>query len=83
MPTPKDTSVLWFSCRATKDMVSSEDAVLVTDQGLRLPLGRGGEETARSEHLVTWRLSTLLTNRGKYRLILPKSNQTLVTFEYQ
>jgi hypothetical protein len=103
-----DTSILWFGYRATNSVYAySGNAVLLSDQGLRLPLQRRGEDrwwrarpsapdlrlplgrrgedslTARSDHVITWQLSTLLTNRGKYRLILPKSNRTLVTFEYE
>jgi len=83
-PTPKDTSILWFGYRATNSVYSySEGAILLSDQGLRLPLGVGGEATitARSEHLMTWDLPLLLTNRGNYRLTL--SNRTLVTFDYE
>jgi hypothetical protein len=103
-----DTPILWFGYRATNSVYAySRNAVLLSDQGLRLPLGlrsevrwgraspsapglrlplgrRGGESlTARSDHVITWQLSTPLTSRGKYRLTLPKSKQTLVTFEYE
>jgi len=83
-PTSTDTSVLWFGYRATNS-VFSEDAVLVYDQGLRLPLTPEVEDTrtARSEHLMSWELPSLLTNRGKYRLTLPRLNQTLLTFVYE
>ena len=81
--TRTDTPVLWLGYRATNSIQFS-DAELVSDQGLRVPLtlsvGQGAN--ARREHLDSWLLPTLLTNRGKYRLTLPKSNQPLVTFVY-
>jgi hypothetical protein len=85
-PTTTDTSMLWFGYRATNSVYSySEEAILLSDQGLRLPLAVRGEDsfTARSEHLMTWQLPSRLTNRGKYRLTLSKSNRTLVTFDYE
>jgi hypothetical protein len=80
--TKSDTSVLWFGCRAT-NKVDLEDVILVSDQGLEVPLGPWIEDylTVRSEALITWQLPLLLTNRGKYRLM--KSNRTLVTFDYE
>jgi hypothetical protein len=78
--------MLWLGYRATNSVYSySEEAILLSDQGLRLPLGVGAEDTstAHSEHLMIWQLPSLLTNRGKYRLTLSKSNRTLVTFVYQ
>jgi hypothetical protein len=82
-PTSTDTSVLWFGYKTT-NIVFSEDAVLVSDQGLRLPLTLEVEDTrtASAEHIMSWELPSLLTNRGKYRLTLPRLNQTLVTFVY-
>ncbi|MGO8929996.1 MAG: hypothetical protein ACLQU3_24270 [Limisphaerales bacterium] len=81
--TSTDTSVLWFGYRATNS-VFSEDAVLVSDQGLRLPLKPEVEDTraARAEHLMSWELPWLLTNRGEYRLTLTRLNQTILTFVY-
>ena len=83
MPTDTDMPVLWLGYRAT-NIVLYSDAVLVSDRGLRVPLtsGVGQGSSARREHLDCWRLPTLLTNRGKYRLTLPNGNQPLVTFVY-
>ena len=79
-------SLLWFGYRGTNS-VFPEDVVLVSEQGLRLPLAPGVEDTltARSppEHLISWELPSQVTNRGKYRLTLPSRNQTLLTFIYE
>ena len=82
-PTHSDTPVLWLGYRATNSILYS-DAMLVSDRGLRVPLtpGVGQGANARREHLDCWLLPTLLTNRGKYRLTLPQSNQPVVTFVY-
>jgi hypothetical protein len=84
LPTSTDTSVLWFGYRAT-NAITSEDAVVVSDQGSRLALTPvvDTSQTNHSEHLMIWKLPSLLTNRGKYRLTLPRANQTLLTFDYE
>ena len=83
LPTRTDTPVLWLGYRATNSIQFS-GAELVSDQGLRVPLtpsvGQGAN--ARREHLDTWLLPTLLTNRRTYSLTLPGSSQPLVTFVY-
>ncbi len=82
--TPTDT-LLCLGCRATNSLTDLySDAVLVSDRGLRLPLTPALllERYDRGEHLACWQLPPLLTNRGKYTLTIPKSNQPLVTFVY-
>ena len=83
-PTSTDISVLWVGYRATNSVLS-EDAVLLSDCGPQVALAPGIGQTliARSERLVCWKLPTLLTNRGKYSLILTSRNATLLTFEYE
>jgi hypothetical protein len=82
--TPTDT-LLCLGYRATNSIIDFDsDAVLVSDRGLRLPLTPALllESNARREHLDCWQLPALITNRGKYILTMPKSNQPLVTFVY-
>jgi hypothetical protein len=82
--TSTDTSVLWL-LHLSSNSVVTEDAVLVSDNGLRLPLSSPMGVTLGSgpEQLDCWELPSLLTNRGKYELFLPSLNQTLLTFRYE
>jgi hypothetical protein len=75
-------SVLWLGYRATNSLFA-EDAVLVSDRGLRLPLTPRMEDTrTNAEHLMNWEIPAPLTNHSKYRLTLPRLNQTILTFVY-
>jgi hypothetical protein len=75
-------SVLWFGYSATNS-IFSEEAVLLSDQGLRLPLSDPVELTLTNlQHLITWRMPVPFTKPGKYRLTLTETNQTLLTILY-
>ena len=82
--TETNTTMLWVGYRA-KEQVLFRGAVLVAEDGQRLPLTPvvGNTFTARSEHLDQWTLPCLLTNRGTYRLILPGAGRTLLSFRYE
>ncbi len=82
-PTRTGGSALWFGYAAT-NATSFEGACLVSERGLRLPLTPLMQQvfTDRSPpgHLGCWEIPSLLTNRGRYRLIVPALNRTVLTF---
>lgn len=86
VPTSGDITLLWVGYRSTNtNRVLSQEALLVSEDGQRLPLTPGVSQTltARFEHLDYWQLPCLLTNRGTYRLVLPDSGRTLLSLHYQ
>ncbi len=82
LPTRTDTALLWVGYRATNNL-RSEEVALACRNGSRLGLT---PQIGSTEHWTNqwtcWELPSLLTDRGTYRLILPKTHQSLLWFDW-
>ena len=79
--TRSDTPLcLRFHATNTSIDLGSEDVVLVSDRGLRLPLTLAWLKQEHGQGFAAWEMPTLLTNRGKYTLTV--NNQPLATIVY-
>ena len=80
---PENVSLLWLGYAGTKSIMGNKTLALVPSSGNLIPLlpHSGSVIPKRKEVLDSFKIPTLLTNKGKYRLMLTNSNEEVLSFE--
>ncbi len=82
LPTRTDTALLWVGYGGSNNL-RSEEVTLAGPNGSHLRLRPQISSTGYwTNQWTCWELPSLLTNRGTYRLVLPKTRQNLLWFDW-